>query len=1263
MKTQLSLRLLLFAVFYLIINKAQSQESYGFPNVDASYSGTSQSSKLQDDNQNVALNYNTGVGNINIPIYNIACGQLNLPITVNYQTSGIKADQPSSDVGLGWNLSAGGNISRVIKGLPDEKFYLRTDASLGTYLATMRSNAFGFYFDKSYYSASYSNYKNTCKATGKANECNDYGNDYDMLGNPIVSVNYYLHFDLQPDLFTLNIPGKSLHFVFDLNHNPVFLDNSHDIQLSFDFNSFIVTDEQGIKYYFNASDAETITSDKSAWDQNIHLTGKNYINFDDGGLISADCGPVGNDDGFGIHNIKDNWKLSKIETPDGKNSINFEYENYAAEYMASANILYNVNPSTNTTVAPFTLYPLTGQSRTIGNFYNFILIEKASKRVKKIVWKTGTVNDGTVVFENNTQRTDVESLSFDKSLDYIKIYDGATTELKRFAFNYSYFTSGVTTSVSHEQWRNKRLKLNSITEYGSDLSAKPAYQFEYDATALPIKYSYEQDFWGYYNGNNAGTMQGTLYHNPNYSNTTTSDFALWSPFSIYPFNLPGSGGTSAYSTISGANRLPDITYTKAGILKKITYPTKGTLEMEYESNTFCVDYDLTNRLAGGLRIKKISNNDGLGNLIVKNISYTVAGSMLSGNVPKSSGKINFLPSMGYYTKYFNNGAPLNLHKISSYNMASSATSGESQVVYDEVKIEETGNGYTVYKYNNFGTFGYNNDLSFGGSPMIKKLKSETATWVNNGTLFTDGETMYRNTNHPYSPEPNIEWATGELKEIAVYNQSSQLKYKKVFHYTVKSFGKVHGFVTLPYALLDNYTASTSSSKFNYLSVWKVLDNDVEYRYNPSNPSIVTTKTTNYEYSSLNHKFLTAISSTDSKGETVRTENTYVADCSIPSTASAQDNATLAIRKMKHQTRQLNSVIENTVYRIKGGDKYLIGGSINLYRDFNNTLTNVPNSSGFTMVETNNPPVIRLGEAYTIESASPVLVNSSNYTPFSLQYNSNGLCYYRLIDGNYDRKTAVEGIDAGGNPIQQKVDPGFTNSTIYGYNYTLPIASVTNAGFTDCGFTSFESDDASLWTMLSGVSISNSDGHCGKSSCVISPNTQGPARIYMPSSDAQGKKFILSCWIKTNTAAMGTVGSLVLHTVQNSSSSVVYPGVSSANVSIPLFNTNNSWKYVEVEIDLAKVKSDAGLSSGTALGINSYLNNTQGSIIIQVDDIRFYPKDARMSTYTHRPLVGTTSLSDENSNCRFNEYDTFGRIKLVKDQNGRILEKTDYNYKP
>ena len=371
MKTQLSLRLLLFAVFYLIINKAQSQESYGFPNVDASYSGTSQSSKLQDDNQSVAINYNTGVGNINIPIYNIACGQLNLPITVNYQTSGIKADQPSSDVGLGWNLSAGGNISRVIKGLPDEKFYLRTDASLGTYLATMRSNAFGFYFDKSYYSASYSNYKNTCKATGKANECNDYGNDYDMLGNPIVSVNYYLHFDLQPDLFTLNIPGKSLHFVFDLNHNPVFLDNSHDIQLSFDFNSFIVTDEQGIKYYFNASDAETITSDKSAWDQNIHLTGKNYINFDDGGLISADCGPVGNDDGFGIHNIKDNWKLSKIETPDGKNSINFEYENYAAEYMASANILYNVNPSTNTTVAPFTLYPLTGQSRTIGNFYNF----------------------------------------------------------------------------------------------------------------------------------------------------------------------------------------------------------------------------------------------------------------------------------------------------------------------------------------------------------------------------------------------------------------------------------------------------------------------------------------------------------------------------------------------------------------------------------------------------------------------------------------------------------------------------------------------------------------------------------------------------------------------------------------------------------------------------------------------------------------------------------------------------------------------------
>lgn len=1265
-------KLLFFLVFYYSFqNSTHAQDAYGFKQVDANYFGTSNLGAPHTDFQDVSINYNTGVGNINIPLYNISCGTLSLPISVFYVTSGIKADQPATDVGLGWNLEGGGSISRVIKGLPDEKFYLRTDMT--TYQNDLRYNSLNQYLDKSYYSASYANWINTTRAIGKANECNDYTQVIAIDGG---SPAPWVYNDVQPDLFTLNIPGKNINFVFDQNQQPVLLDNSHNIKITYQANSFTVLDENGIKYFFSSTDGEKTSSENTAFSVYDHVSGENYINFHTADDESG-CGMTSPLFGFRIQDIITNWKLTKMETPDGSHSINFEYDTYNSSFISGATIAYNIDPSTNTKVSPFTLYQHLGNNpKTIGDYFDWNYISSKAKRLKKILWKTGSSVNGYVIFESNTQRTDVETNSFNKSLDYVKIFDNQNTELKRFKFNYSYFNSTITPPISYEAWRGKRLKLNSITEYSSDLIAKPNYIFDYDATSVPIKYTYEQDFWGYYNGNNATTMQGTLYHNSNYSNTNTTDFALWSPFCIYPLNLPGSGGGAAYSIINGANRLPNITYAKAGTLTKVTYPSSGSLSLEYESNTFCVDNDLTNRLAGGLRIKKTTIYDGINhsNDVIKNFYYTVNGVTLSGGVPKSSGKINFLPSLGYYTKYYNFlppnhnvGTHINYYKITACNMASSTVSSESQVYYDEVKVDESANGYTVYKYNNYGTFGYNNDVSFSGSPMISKTKTETATWINtsgdyyNPTMaFTSNETMYRNTNHPYSPEPNIDWAVGELKEVLVCDASSVFKTKKIYNYEVKSFNKVHGYVTMPQYLLDNITTCTAASKFNYLSVWKVLKSETEFSYNNSSSPIV--KTINYEYGSSNHKFVTAQSTVNSKGDIYRNEYTYVADCNLSPTYSAQDYPTMAFRKMKFNTHQLKAPIENTSFQIKNGVKYLLGGSLNLYKDFNNTLTSVPSPpTSFSMVESNNHSIINIYEKYAFETTSPVLISGSNYTPFSFGYNSSGSCYFSSYDNKYIRKLVCENYDAVGNAIQVKEENGLRASVIFGYNNNLPIASIMNASVKDCGFTSFESDDYLVFGNYA-ANIQN-DGHSGAKSYLLPANTFGPGKDYMPSADVQNKKFIFSCWVKTNSNAAGAIGALVLYTNQSIGSGAIYPNVSGAYVGTAIYNTNNVWKYIEIEIDPKAVKIAAGLPLTTNLGIRSFVWNTGTTVGIQIDDLRFYPKEARMTTYTHNPLVGATSISDENNNSVFHEYDTFGRLKIVKDQNGKILEKTEYHYKP
>ncbi len=62
----------------------------------------------------------TGVPNISIPIYTIQEGPIQVPISLSYHAGGIKLGETASWVGLGWNLSTGGMVSRSIIGKADD---------------------------------------------------------------------------------------------------------------------------------------------------------------------------------------------------------------------------------------------------------------------------------------------------------------------------------------------------------------------------------------------------------------------------------------------------------------------------------------------------------------------------------------------------------------------------------------------------------------------------------------------------------------------------------------------------------------------------------------------------------------------------------------------------------------------------------------------------------------------------------------------------------------------------------------------------------------------------------------------------------------------------------------------------------------------------------------------------------------------------------------------------------------------------------------
>ena len=64
----------------------------------------------------------------------------------------------------------------------------------------------------------------------------------------------------------------------------------------------------------------------------------------------------------------------------------------------------------------------------------------------------------------------------------------------------------------------------------------------------------------------------------------------------------------------------------------------------------------------------------------------------------------------------------------------------------------------------------------------------------------------------------------------------------------------------------------------------------------------------------------------------------------------------------------------------------------------------------------------------------------------------------------------------------------------------------------------------------------------------------------------------------------------------------------------------------------------------------------------IDDVRIYPTDAQMKSYTYDPVLGIRSVIDESSRTYLYEYDSFGRLARIRNDKGGIEKQYTYNYK-
>jgi hypothetical protein len=223
-------RTLLFCAVFLLVNNcvfSQNSSTNYLPNYDPPSPEASALGKFIDH----PVGNFTGTNEVDIPLFDVKVGRIDLPISLSYHGSGVKVNDVSSRIGAGWVLNAGGVITRTVNNLPDDG---------GDGIGGSQGNTYIPYFQ--------GGSSSTISVT------------YDQ-GNPTF-------YDLDPDEFYYIFGGKMGKMLFKDATHPVLV-NDDPLQIKGPFtgnNSFVITDEKGIVYTFQNIEVTSVANPSNSYE-------------------------------------------------------------------------------------------------------------------------------------------------------------------------------------------------------------------------------------------------------------------------------------------------------------------------------------------------------------------------------------------------------------------------------------------------------------------------------------------------------------------------------------------------------------------------------------------------------------------------------------------------------------------------------------------------------------------------------------------------------------------------------------------------------------------------------------------------------------------------------------------------------------------------------------------------------------------------------------------------------------------------------------
>jgi|GEM_PF-1705709 len=1146
----------------------------------------------------------TGTLKIGIPLYEIKVNDISVPISLNYTATGIKVGQEAGPTGMGWELSAGGKIIRNVQG--------KVDNLSGTNFMPLEVLNNPFSFDP------YATHRSLAQ---------------DAVDNKG---------DATWDTYSYILPNGGGTYVKDGTTFP------YDPLISISHPGIIKTTD-GVIYSFGAGD-NMKTRRRIYYEPNTAtptwIVGGAPVQW------TRDMYP----------NEYYDWDLKEIISTKFKDTVSFNYER-----------IENNNPklAAKTRISTSESLPLYRPVESaVENVYyepteRFYRITSPIISQSKIEYITHTriqsikFPNGQVSFEYSVN--DICGRDVLLNIKIYQIINGTTTILKEYTFDYDL------TQITYGHYLTA---INIFDGKGQKLGAW-SFGYQNKLPVIPNVENFAQDRWGFYNGY---SLNKTLLEHPdsvlalkvkprlpianevnNYSSKNIK-YTRQEATELYGLNNGMNvNGVTTYS-INFANRAPNFLQSLRGTLTSVKMPTGATFTYEYEPHKFLLEvypnnaYQQSAFIGGGIRIKSITKDlghDSLytgapeGKVIIKKYGYGQGSYSSSGSSLENNGYGNVtIPGnvLGNVSKYYSTANPtvtwdINNIMLLSHPVNSLVQNNGSYVMYQSVS-ESIMTGYYDDTY---------------------------------------GKTVYYNTVPVYADAPDHPWrnnANSSLNDIAlpyIYVNAGVKKELMIGTNGIKKFafrnGNYIGLEETKYYFKSFNAPPTAQYQMRLLSLYITVASQISGPIPVSNPGIVlrdpgipadrggsivnlfnATHNSN-PYGEMDYlaatnliqepntpnfpgRYAYQLIDMTSLSNCIKKESeqtiTYSDDGgSTASTATITDIKYYydnPAHLLPSRIVKVNSQGDSIITRTKYAQDYAYGITAIDYMKANKLALSEPLEEFMTYKSGVNE-YVNEGIVNTQKVDNNVVYNDKTY-----KMNVSGAVayagpYYSTLDTTRFKPQISYDDYLKGNIYKYTEANGSGNVVLWGYNNQYPIAKVANAsigGYTpseEVAYSSFESSEKGNW-IYSGNPVTDLTSPSGKR---VYSLANGSLSKIKPTS-LPAKRYLISYWYKqgsTVNISGGTLGGVTIK------------------------NTKAGWSLAEREISAI---TGSIVVSGT------------GSI----DELRFHPYDAQMTTYTYEPLLGLSGSIDPKGNLQYYEYDDAQRLKNVRDQKGNIVKSYRYN---